>query len=197
MGSPGEWDGPYWSLLGAGGVISTVGDLYLWQQALQHGRVLSPEMVEKLWTPYAAVTEGTSYSYGWQISQTDYGGRLIWHVGAGRSHNAELRYYPERETVIIIGSNRIDDRYLGIGRLYETFHEIIYANEVGKTLSRNVLNNDFSLQPALALPTGFFISLPEFILALGLMVLLIWLAVRYWRLRGRKIVESDGESVVK
>lgn len=181
QGSPGEWPGPYWSLLGAGGVVSTVGDLYIWQQALEHGSILSPEMVEKLWTPYAAVNERTSYGYGWQISQTEYGGRLIWHVGAGRAHNAEFRYFPERETVIIIGSNRIDDRYLGIGRLYETFHEVIYANEIGKTLSRNVLNNDFSLQPALALPAGFFISLPEFIAAVLLAVLILVLLFRHWR----------------
>jgi CubicO group peptidase (beta-lactamase class C family) len=184
-GSPAEWPGPYWSLLGTGGIVSTVGDLYRWQQALAQQRILSPAMMKKLWMPYATINERTSYGYGWQISQTEYGGQLIWHVGAGRAHNAEFRYFPETGTVIIIGSNRIDDVYLGIGRIYETFHEVIYANEIGKTLSRNVLNNDFQLQPNLKLPDGFFISMPDFIVAVTLTLLLILLIARRWRQRIR------------
>lgn len=184
LGSPADWPGPSWGLLGAGGIVSTVGDLYRWQQALQQHRILSPELTEKLWTPHADISERTSYGYGWQVSQTEYGGRLIWHVGAGRAHNAEVRYFPETETVIVLGSNRIDDAYLGIGRIYETFHEVIYANEIGKTLSRNVLGSDFELQPQLDLPKGFFISLPEFAALVTLTLLCI--ALIALRLRRRR-----------
>lgn len=190
IGSPADWPGPYWGLLGAGGIVSTVGDLFLWQQALQHHTILSVEMTQKLWTPYVNISERTAYGYGWQISQTDYGDRLIWHVGAGRAHNAEFRYFPDRQTVIIIGSNRIDDSYRGIGRLYETFDEVIYANEIGKTLSRNVLNNDFSLQPELTLPDGLFIPLPEFVVATALALLLTVILVRR-RHRRRQSIENQ------
>lgn len=196
IGSPAEWPGPYWSLLGAGGVVSTVGDLFRWHGALQHNAVLSAEMREKLWTPYARVDGRTSYGYGWQISQTEYGGPLIWHVGAGRAHTAEFRYYPQRETVIIIGSNAIDDAYLGIGRLYETFHEVIYANEIGKTLSRNVLSGDFSLQPDLTLPGGLFIPLPEFVAAIVLAPLLAAILLR-WRRKRRQAIERQNASMVQ
>jgi CubicO group peptidase (beta-lactamase class C family) len=186
VGSPADWPGPTWSLLGAGGIVSTVGDLYRWQQALQQHRILPSALTEKLWTPHARISERTSYGYGWQISQTEYGGPLIWHVGAGRAHNAELRYFSEKETVIVIGSNRIDDVYRGIGRIVETFHEVIYANEIGKTLSRNVLRNDFELQPELDLPTGFFISLPEFAAVVTLTLLIISLIALRRRRRGRR-----------
>lgn len=190
LGSPAEWPGPYWSLLGAGGIVSTVGDLYRWQQALQQHRILSSGLTDKLWTPQVDINERTSYGYGWQVSQTEYGGQLIWHVGAGRAHNAELRYFPEKETVIIMGSNRIDDTYLGIGRLYETFHEVIYANEIGKTLSRNVLSDDFKLQPSLELPSGFFISLPEFVAAVTLVLLIISLTGLWlWRRSRQQAVD--------
>ena len=196
IGSPAEWPGPYWSLLGAGGIVSTVGDLFRWQQALQQHTILPADLTEKLWTPYVNINEGTAYGYGWQISQTEYGGQLIWHVGAGRAHNAEFRYFPERETVIIIGSNRINDAYRGIGRLYETFDEVIYANEIGKTLSRNVLNNDFTLQPDLTLPKGLFIPLPEFVAAVTLFLLL--LAIVVWRRhRQRLIVENQNRPMVQ
>lgn len=188
IGSPADWPGPYWSLLGAGGIVSTVGDLFRWHQALESQTVLPNEMRERLWEPFVNIDERTAYGYGWQISQTDYGGQLIWHVGAGRAHNAEFRFYPERDTVIIIGSNRIDDAYQGIGRLYETFDEVIYANEIGKTLSRNVLANDFRLQPDLALPVGLFIPLPDFVAAVTVVLLLA--GIFLWRRKHRSPIEN-------
>jgi CubicO group peptidase (beta-lactamase class C family) len=183
QGSPATWPGPYWGLLGAGGIMSTVGDLYRWELALQNHAVLSPFSTEKLFTPHTPIDENNAYGYGWQISQTSYGGTLIWHSGAGTSHNAEFRVYVDEDLVLIIGSNRIDDGAKGIYYIYEEYVEIIYANEIGKYLSRGILNDDFSVKPDLTLPDGIFIN-RDMLFGLGTLVL-VSVVILIVRLRRR------------
>jgi CubicO group peptidase (beta-lactamase class C family) len=71
-------DGPWWNLRANGGVISTVGDLYKWHQALEGEAILSKEAKAKIFTPHVAEDEeGRShYGYGWAIFKTPRGTRL-------------------------------------------------------------------------------------------------------------------------
>jgi CubicO group peptidase (beta-lactamase class C family) len=103
-------DGPWWNLRANGGVLSTVGDLYKWHQALEGEAILSKEAKAKIFTPYVPEDEeGTSYyGYGWAIFKTPRGTRLIAHDGGNGIFNADFRRYVDEGVVVIIGSNRSD-----------------------------------------------------------------------------------------
>lgn len=76
--SPLDRPGPYWNLIGNGGVLSTLGDLYQWHKALNRTFVLSAAEATKLFTPYVPEGPGaqTSYGYGWVIQKTSRGTTL-------------------------------------------------------------------------------------------------------------------------
>ena len=141
LGSAATRPGPYWGLLGFGGVLTTVGDLYLWRVALESNRILSKVSTTKLFTPFIKEYEdGESYyGYGWAIEEQLEHGKMIWHDGATDSQNAILIMYgdPENTTVIVL-SNRIDRGF---------FKETFYGSETGLTLGNNILKGDFSQLP--------------------------------------------------
>jgi CubicO group peptidase (beta-lactamase class C family) len=103
-------DGPWWNLRANGGVLSTVGDLYKWHQALEGEAVLSKEAKAKIFTPHVPEDEeGSShYGYGWAIFKTPRNTRLIAHNGGNGIFNADFRRYVDEGIVILIGSNRSD-----------------------------------------------------------------------------------------
>jgi CubicO group peptidase (beta-lactamase class C family) len=103
-------DGPWWNLRGNGGILSTVGDLYRWHQALAGEAVLSKAAKEKYFAPHVPEDEeGNSfYGYGWAIFKTPRGTRLIAHNGGNGIFAADFRRYVDEGIVIVIGSNRSD-----------------------------------------------------------------------------------------
>jgi CubicO group peptidase (beta-lactamase class C family) len=103
-------DGPWWNLRGNGGILSTVGDLYRWHQALEGEKILSAAAKEKYYAPHVPEDEeGSSfYGYGWAISKTPRGTRLIAHNGGNGIFAADFRRYVDEGIVIVIGSNRSD-----------------------------------------------------------------------------------------
>jgi CubicO group peptidase (beta-lactamase class C family) len=107
-------DGPFWNLRGNGGVLSTTGDLYRWDQALAGDRVLSRAEREKLITPY--VREGPNtpsrYAYGWSITQAPDGSKLASHTGGNGVFETDFRRYLDDQMVVVTSSNRAD--YSGI-----------------------------------------------------------------------------------
>jgi CubicO group peptidase (beta-lactamase class C family) len=55
---------------GAGGLVSTVGDMYKWDQALYTDAVLSAAAREAYFAPSMRMEEGMSSAYGWMIRET-------------------------------------------------------------------------------------------------------------------------------
>jgi CubicO group peptidase (beta-lactamase class C family) len=55
---------------GAGGLVSTVGDMYKWDRALYTDALLSPAAREAFFTPVVSTGDGLSYAYGWFIRET-------------------------------------------------------------------------------------------------------------------------------
>jgi CubicO group peptidase (beta-lactamase class C family) len=108
--SPLDRPGPYWNLLGNGGFLSTVGDLYRWHQVLAQNTVLSANEREKLFTPYVLESPGgnTSYGYGWVVQKTDRGTNLVWHNGgAEEGFTSYIGRYLDENAVIILLSNSV------------------------------------------------------------------------------------------
>lgn len=90
----------------AGGLYSTVEDLYKWEQAFYTTRLLSQASLNALFQPRANVPtrKGWSYGYGWFIRNTS--GRLeIFHPGLLYGYSAFLARFPDDRATIILLSN--------------------------------------------------------------------------------------------
>ncbi len=105
----------------AGGLYSTVGDLYLWDRALFDNHFLSPELRDTAFTPYERVSgfggmESTGYGYGFMLGQLrqPYGQRFIAHGGRAEGYSAMNAYFPDNEVVIVLLGNQRNPPVTGI-----------------------------------------------------------------------------------
>jgi len=98
---------------GASGLVSTVGDLLLWDQALYSNTLLSKPYQDELFTPQVTGHAPYYYGYGWYIADLDIGAanqRIFYHTGGGTG--IIFRSITDGHTVIILGnlrSNRLFD----------------------------------------------------------------------------------------
>ncbi len=176
---PSTFPGPYWGILGNGGVMSTVGDMHTWWQALKAHKVLSPEQTEKMFTRH--ISEGwedSFYGYGWVLTDTEYG-PAIWHDGAGLGGSAEFRMYTKEGLILIILSNRISlCTTLDIIPVEPCFP----AGEALEQVVSNIHARDFSQLPPAPLSPGvvFWGVIGMLVMAVG--VFLYGIKHRFFRL---------------
>jgi D-alanyl-D-alanine carboxypeptidase len=103
--------------VGAGDLVSTVGDLLAWQQALVNHRLLKPESFEMM-TTRGRLDDGKTMNYGLGLFIRKLGDlEVIRHGGGIQGFRADLAYYPESGYTIAVLSNsgnanasRISDR---------------------------------------------------------------------------------------
>lgn len=96
--------GPYWNLLGNGGILSTTGDLYKWHQALLGDEILNKQAKEKYYKRHIEEGEGagTFYGYGWALFPTPRNTTLITHNGGNGIFFCDfLRYIDEKVTIMM------------------------------------------------------------------------------------------------
>ncbi len=84
---------------GAGALYSTTQDLLKWQLALYGGKVLKPESLAKMTTPFK-----DDYGFGLIIRTTD-GRKQMWHNGGIQGFNSSMAWYPESKTTIVVLAN--------------------------------------------------------------------------------------------
>ena len=83
----------------AGGLYSTTGDLLRWEQGLFGGKVLSPESLKQMTTPFK-----DNYAFGLMV-RTENGHKVIDHGGGIEGFNTMLAYYPDDKlTVAVLGN---------------------------------------------------------------------------------------------
>ena len=113
------------------------------------GAILPAEAVDAMFSPQATIAERFAYGYGWYIEDTSFGGRMIWHAGAGNSHNADLRYFSDSDTLFVVGSNRIDDFFVTDREhpFFGRFDEMIYSIQTNVDLTYAVLTGDYAVLP--------------------------------------------------
>ena len=92
-------------LAGAGGVVSTVADLYRWELALRGDVVLPDSSRRKLFTPYVDVGGPIRHAYGWNVITTPRATTMIAHAGDIGGYNADFRRYVDEGLTIIYLSN--------------------------------------------------------------------------------------------
>jgi hypothetical protein len=99
---------------GGGGLLSTAGDLLIWNDALTSGR-LGAFVTEKLQEP-ARLNNGRTLGYarGLFLDTTEEvvgfrgGGRVVWHTGSAAAYNSMLARFPEQGLSIAILCNAGD-----------------------------------------------------------------------------------------
>ncbi len=88
---------------GAGGLHSTVTDLYHFDQALRDNRLVSPATLRQMTTPVTTHGE-LHYGYGWTL-QTFHRHQAVGHSGGLYGFIGHLLRFPEDDAVVIFLSN--------------------------------------------------------------------------------------------
>lgn len=91
----------------AGALISTVGDLLKWEQALFNGQVVSQASLDTLWEGAFQLDEQQEYGYG-LIRETQDGRVSISHGGGINGFTSLMIYLPEADLTVIVLTNRED-----------------------------------------------------------------------------------------
>jgi hypothetical protein len=92
---------------GGGGLLSTTGDLLIWNDALTNGR-LGAFVSAKIQEP-ARLNNGRTLGYARGLFlDTNRGGRVVWHTGSAAAYNSLLSRYPEQGLSIVVLCNAGD-----------------------------------------------------------------------------------------
>jgi CubicO group peptidase (beta-lactamase class C family) len=91
----------------AGGIYSTVEDMYRWNEALaENGKLLSADSLKQMFTEYPEAThEGQHYGYGVVISRLKFGRSLYYHGGGVQGFTSVIQRYPNDRVCIVVLSN--------------------------------------------------------------------------------------------
>ncbi|MHC9511953.1 serine hydrolase domain-containing protein [Kangiella sp. M94] len=103
--------GPRWYMEGAGGFLSTIGDMNQWYLALRSGSVLDERSWKAIFKPYIAENESATsyYGYGWALDKNKGGHKRIFHDGSNGYSYAVFKYLPDDDVFIFIATNNRDD----------------------------------------------------------------------------------------
>lgn len=113
VGTPGALEpgppNPYvWGTRGAGGVWTTVGDIYRWVVALEQRRVLP----EAQWRTLTAPPQPPAQeAFGWHVDTAPDGRARIAKGGGSDDFASQLLYYPRDRIVVIWASNNLRQRW--------------------------------------------------------------------------------------
>lgn len=95
------------SVLGDGGIYSSVEDLYKWDQALYTNKLVNQESVARAFTPMVAPTDhkDAAYGFGWFV-ETYRGLRTVWHYGSTVGFRTAIERFPEQRFTVVVLINR-------------------------------------------------------------------------------------------
>lgn len=101
--------GRNWGYIGSGGMYSNVNDLHSWFDALLSDSLLDSASRREMWrVRWRTKGSGTGIASGW-YSSSYRGNRELWTRGAEDwGHNGVLRWFPDRNALIIVLSNSGD-----------------------------------------------------------------------------------------
>ena len=94
------------SVLGDGGIYSSVTDLSKWDRALYEGRLVSPKLLKLAFTPAVETDHpGVGYGFGWFIGKYR-GLKEIGHSGNSIGFTTRIARFPEKKFSVIVLTNR-------------------------------------------------------------------------------------------
>jgi CubicO group peptidase (beta-lactamase class C family) len=94
---------PLWDLIGNGGMLSTVDDLYKWAQAIKANKIISDSTKKNM---FARNGQGDQ-AYGWYWTENKNGPAYVNHPGDAvpQGWNTDFRWYPEEGYIFIVLAN--------------------------------------------------------------------------------------------
>ncbi|MBD1393859.1 serine hydrolase domain-containing protein [Mucilaginibacter glaciei] len=94
-------DGP----VGDKGIYSTVGDLYIFDQALRAGKLIKPATQDSAYTPHNPMVRGHfNYGYGWRLFESP-GQQVVYHTGWWHGfRHIFLRDMKNDVTIVLLGN---------------------------------------------------------------------------------------------
>ncbi|MDT7604225.1 MAG: hypothetical protein QOF61_2222 [Acidobacteriota bacterium] len=95
------------SVLGDGGIYSSVEDLYKWDQSLYTEKLVSRDTLKRAFTPAVASSDqaGASYGFGWYVE--NYRGlSTVWHYGSTVGFRTAIIRFPEEHLTVVVLINR-------------------------------------------------------------------------------------------
>ena len=100
-----QWEGmtPLWDLMGNGGMLSTVDDMYKWARAIKGNTIISDSAKRIM---FARNGQGDQ-AYGWYWTETKTGPAYANHPGDAvpQGWNTDFRWYPEEGYIFIVLAN--------------------------------------------------------------------------------------------
>ena len=98
-------------LLGAGAIVSTVGDLAKWDAALNGEKFLNEQSKRLAWTPVKLPNDETKhYGFGWHLNPLE-GRANIGHSGSTSGFSASFQRFPDDKLTVILLSNTDDSGF--------------------------------------------------------------------------------------
>lgn len=108
-------DGP----VGDKGIYSTVQDLFLFDQALAQGRLLTQRLLDSAYTSQSTPDKGVfGYGYGWRTFDQN-GYRIVYHTGWWHGFRTLYVRDLEQEITIVLLSNMVNNSLLNLDRMYQ------------------------------------------------------------------------------
>lgn len=94
------------SVLGDGGIYSSVADLYKWDQALYTNKLVSAATRRRAFTPVGASDQpNAAYGCGWYV-ETYRGLPTVWHYGSTVGFSTAIERFPRQQFTVIVLINR-------------------------------------------------------------------------------------------
>ncbi|MHB1327601.1 MAG: serine hydrolase domain-containing protein [Gemmatimonadales bacterium] len=107
---------PFMHVYGAGGLLTTVGDMLIWNRELDRGTLAGPRWIEGMHAKQKLTTgEEIDYSSGLFIG-THRGQREIQHSGATGGYRTFLARYPDRNLSVAVLCNVANANPVALGR---------------------------------------------------------------------------------
>lgn len=118
----------------AGGIYSTVEDLYKYYNGLKDGLLLKPETLKKAYTAYL-----NNYGYGWIIAKM-LDKETVGHSGAGAGYRSNFIQVPSDDISIILLGNSEQDLNTITNGIMKIINGAKFQIPTPKTLSRESLS---------------------------------------------------------
>jgi CubicO group peptidase (beta-lactamase class C family) len=104
------------SVLGDGGIYSSVVDMSKWDAALYTTKLMRRSTLNQIFSPGPESEHpGVRYGFGWYIGEYR-GMKEIWHSGTTRGFSTRIVRYPEKKFTVIILTNRNEAKISEIPR---------------------------------------------------------------------------------
>ncbi|UCH61948.1 MAG: beta-lactamase family protein [Fidelibacterota bacterium] len=95
------------SVLGDGGIYSSVTDLMKWDRALYSDQLVTRETMETAFSSHADGEDRGQYGYGWFV-RSEQSRKLLWHYGSTIGFRTAILRIPEIQLTVIVLANRND-----------------------------------------------------------------------------------------